>query len=124
MSVRGRIQTHGDAATCYRPVWETRAGRARSMTATTEVVPRFRIILEELSAEMTRKVFGETPEQTVRGMTLLEHPIEPEDRLVVESGGQAGTVYRVAQLVRYRRVAHQELALVAVEETIPIEETP
>jgi hypothetical protein len=121
MSLAGMIARRGSLVTVYHGV-DLRSSDGGSTRTYPTNTPDTRMLLEDLSDELARRVFGAETKATVRALvTDATVVLTKGDGIVVTDGAHAGETFRIAgQLPQSAGASrHREVALVATTERIP-----
>lgn len=121
MSLAARNRIRGVTLHVYRPTFSSDAAGRRIVTAWGDRGTQ-RLRVEGLTAELQERVFGIKDVQLSRIRAALDADVEPEDRILVESGPLTGRRFTVLAENRYdssRRSAHREFALESTTEVFP-----
>ena len=119
MSLAGAVALRGSTATVHHGV-DTRAvdgSSARTYPTTTAGVG---VLLEDLSDELLRRVFGQETKATLRGIVTDASAVLNEgDGVTITAGAHAGERFRIASklLLLAGASPHRQLALAATTET-------
>ena len=120
MSLTGAIALRGSTVTVHHAVDTDQADGSSGRTYPTNT-PGVKVLLEDISDELVRRVFGPETTATRRGLVALSATIRDDDGIVVTAGKHTGERYRVAKRLEHREgpSPHAELALEATTEAFP-----
>ena len=120
MSLLGRIRFHGDPVTLY-PALDTAQADGDSTRTYGPPLLDQRLLMEELSAEAARRIFGAETTATMRAFAPLTLAVNVDDGVLVVSGIRAGERYRVVSRIRQTLgvMQHQDLGLERTAEVFP-----
>lgn len=121
MSLDGRVRRHGSTATVYHAVDTIAADRSTTRTYPT-YTPDVRILLEDLSDELVRRVFGAETKAALRGIvTDRTVVLNKDDGILVTAGLHAGERFTIAGRLLQQSGAspHREVALAETSEVFP-----
>lgn len=122
MSLAGLIQRHGSTVTVKRPVESETAGGGTDLTYQV-VATGVRVLLDEPSAEVARRLFGEEVTIDARAMLPADADVRTDDGLEVTAGLFAGERFDVGPVTHVRtwraRSGHREAALRRRPEAYP-----
>ena len=117
MSLAGSIALRGSTATVYAALDTAQADGSSGRTYPTNT-PGVKVLLEDISAELLRRVFGAETKATLRAYAPLSATIRLDDGLTITAGAHVGERFRVAGRLEFRAGAspHAQLALEATTE--------